>query len=78
MESVEFLRPSGSKRAELERATADEWYERGNAFRKESKWHEAINCYIQAIELDPDSPAVEAKRMLDDIMAFYCKDMYNP
>ena len=78
MESVEFLRPSGSKRAELERATADEWYERGNAFRKESKWHEAINCYIRAIELDPDSPAVEAKRMLDDIMAFYCKDMYNP
>ena len=78
MESVEFLRPSGSKRAELERATADEWYERGNAFRKEPKWHEAINCYIQAIELDPDSPAVEAKRMLDDIMAFYCKDMYNP
>ena len=78
MESVEFLRPSGSKRAELERATAEEWYERGNAFRKESKWHEAINCYIQAIELDPDSPAVEAKRMLDDIMAYYCKDMYNP
>ena len=62
--------------------TAQEWYEQGNAFRKESKWHEAINCYIQAIAqaiaLDPDSPAVEAKRMLDDIMAFYCKDMYNP
>ena len=37
-----------------------------------------INAYIQAIELDPESPAVEAKRMLDDIMAFYCKDMYNP
>ena len=52
--------------------TAQEWYEQGNAFRKESKWHD------QAIELDPDSPAVEAKRMLDDIMAFYCKDMYNP
>ena len=49
--------------------TAQEWYEQGNAYRKESKWHEAINCYIQAIALDPDSPAVEAKRMLDDIMA---------
>ena len=24
------------------------------------------------------SAAVEAKRMLDDIMAFYCKYMYNP
>ncbi len=59
-------------------ATAEEWYEQGNTFRKQSKWHEAINCYIRAIELDPDSPAVEAKRMLDDIMAFYCKDMYNP
>ena len=33
--------------------TAQEWYEQGNAFRKESKWHEAINCYIQAIALDP-------------------------
>ena len=58
--------------------TAEEWYERGNALRKQSLWSEAINCYIRAIELDPDSPAVEAKRMLDDIMAFYCKDMYNP
>ena len=54
--------------------TAEEYYQKGNEYRKQSQWHEAINCYIQAIELDPDSPAVEAKRMLDDIMAFYCKD----
>ena len=58
--------------------TAAEWYQQGNEARKVGTWHEAINCYIQAIELDPNSPAVEAKRMLDDIMAFYCKDMYNP
>ena len=58
--------------------TAQKWYEKGNEARKQGLWHEAINNYIQAIELDPDSPAVEAKRMLDDIMAFYCKDMYNP
>ena len=76
MKSEEFLSPEGEILAP--NATAQEWYEKGNAFRKESKWHEAINCYIQAIALDPDSPAVEAKRMLDDIMAFYCKDMYNP
>jgi len=57
---------------------AEEYYQKGNEARKQGLWHEAINCYIQAIELDPDSPAVEAKRMLDDIMAFYCKDMYNP
>jgi len=58
--------------------TAQEWYEQGNEARKRGAWHEAINAYIQAIELDPESPAVEAKRMLDDIMAYYCKDMYNP
>ena len=57
--------------------TAQEYYEQGNEARKCGQWHEAINSYIQAIEL-PESPAVEAKRMLDDIMAFYCKDMYNP
>jgi outer membrane protein assembly factor BamD (BamD/ComL family) len=58
--------------------TAQEWYEKGNAYRKQQQWHEAINCYMRAAELDPESPAVEAKKMLDDIMAFYCKDMYNP
>ena len=58
--------------------TAEEYYQLGNEARKRGQWHEAINNYIQAIALDPDSPAVEAKRTLDDIMAFYCKDMYNP
>lgn len=58
--------------------TAEEWYQKGNEARKQSQWHEAINCYIQAIDLDPESPAVEAKRMLEDIMAYYHKDMYNP
>ena len=59
-------------------AAAEAFYQQGNEARKRGQWHEAINNYIQAIALDPDSPAVEAKHMLDDIMAFYCKDMYNP
>ena len=58
--------------------TAADWYQKGNEARKQSQWHEAINCYMEAIRLDPDSPAVAAKQMLDDIMSFYCKDMYNP
>ncbi|MCR4583064.1 MAG: tetratricopeptide repeat protein [Prevotella sp.] len=58
--------------------TAEEYYQQGNAFRRRGEWHEAINCYIRATELDPDSPAAEAKRMLDDILAYYNKDMYNP
>ena len=63
---------------EEKKMTAQEFYEQGNAFRRQGLWHEAINCYIQAVELDPDSPAAEAKRMLDDIMGYYCKDLYNP
>ena len=58
--------------------TADDYYKKGNEARRHGLWHEAINCYIEAARLDPDSPAVEGKRMLDDIMAFYHKDAYNP
>lgn len=58
--------------------TAEEYYQKGNEARKRGLWHEAINNYTLAAELDPDSPAVEARKMLEDIMNFYCKDMYNP
>lgn len=58
--------------------TAEEYYRQGNAYRKQGNWQEAVNYYIKAIELDPESPAVEAKQMLDDIFAYYNKDMYNP
>ena len=34
--------------------------------------------YLEAIALDPESPAVHAKEMLDDILNFYHKDYYNP
>lgn len=62
----------------MQQTKSDELYERGNVFRKQGNWQEAINCYIEAIELNPDSPAVEAKAMLDDILNFYNKDAYNP
>jgi tetratricopeptide (TPR) repeat protein len=58
--------------------TAEEYYQCGNEYRKEGNWQEALNNYMEAIELDPDSPAVEAKRMLEDILNYYNKDMYNP
>ena len=58
--------------------SADELYRQGNEYRRQGLFHEAINCYIEAGRLDPGSPAVEARRMLEDIMNFYCKDLYNP
>lgn len=58
--------------------TAEEWYHKGNEYRRQSDWQHALNCYMEAIDLDPDSPAVEAKEMIDNILSFYNKDAYNP
>lgn len=58
--------------------TAEEYFKLGNEFRNKGNYQEALNNYIAAIELDPNSPAVHAKEMLDSIMSYYCKEMYNP
>ena len=42
--------------------TAEDYYKRGNEFRKRGNWQEALNNYLEAIALDPDSPAAEAKK----------------
>ncbi len=58
--------------------TAEEYYKEGNAWRKRGDFKRALDCYLEAEALDPESPAVAAREMLDGIMDFYCKDYYNP
>lgn len=58
--------------------SSEEYYEQGNAFRREGNFTEAMNCYMEAVHIDAGSPAAEALKMLRDIMDFYCKDIYNP
>lgn len=58
--------------------TSEEWYQRGNDYSRKQDFQKALQCYMEAIALDPESPAVEAKEMLDNIYSFYCRDMYNP
>ena len=58
--------------------TAEEYYQEGNAWRKQGDFKRALDSYMEAIALDPESPAVAAQEMWDDIMSFYCKDYYNP
>ena len=50
---------------------------RGNAYRKKGDWKQALDNYQYAIDLNPDSPAVQARKMAIDILNFYHKDMYN-
>ena len=61
-----------------EEPTHDEpYYLLGNAYRKQGNWQLALNNYLEAIERNPDSPAVNAHKMMMDILNFYNKDMYN-
>ena len=66
------------------------YYLRGNAYRKKGDWKQALDNYQYAIELNPDSPAVQAyskfssgdpavqaRKMVIDILNFYHKDMFN-
>jgi len=53
------------------------YYLRGNAYRKQGNWQQALNNYQYAIDLNPNSPALQAHKMVMDILNFYNKDMYN-
>lgn len=53
-------------------------YEQGNQYRKQQQWSLALNAYEQAAALDPTSPAVHARQMLQQIMDYRCKEYYNP
>lgn len=53
------------------------FYLLGNAWRKKGNWQMAMNNYLEAIHLNPESPAAQALEIAEEILAFYNKDMYN-
>ena len=53
------------------------YYLLGNAYRKQGNWQQALNNYQYAIDLNAESPAVEARSVLMNILEFFNKDMYN-
>lgn len=57
---------------------SQDYYEQGNAYRRQGNWQKALECYAEAIELNPDSLAVHARDMLNSILGFYSKDALNP
>ena len=62
---------------ETEQTDDEAYYLLGNAYRKQGNWQMALNNYLEAIERNPGSPAVQAHQMMMDILNFYNKDMYN-
>ena len=57
---------------------ANAYYLRGNAYRQQGNVRMALNSYLESMELDPDGPAAEAYRHLQELLDFYNKDHYNP
>ena len=55
----------------------DLFYLLGNAWRKKGNWQMAMNNYLEAVHLNPESPAARALEIANEILAFYNKDMYN-
>ena len=53
------------------------WYLCGKAYYNQGEIRLALNDYLQAIALNPDSPAQQAYNMAIRILNFYHKDMYN-
>ena len=57
---------------------ANAYYLRGNAYRQNGNVRMALNSYLESMELEPDGPAAEAYRHLQELLAYYHKDYYNP
>ena len=57
---------------------ANAYYLRGNAYRQNGNVRMALNSYLEAMELEHDGPAAEAYRHLQELLAYYHKDYYNP
>lgn len=55
-----------------------ELIEKGKSAFQRQNWKEAIDCYTQAIALNPNSEAVQLKQMALSILEYYHKDAYNP
>ncbi|WP_455623499.1 tetratricopeptide repeat protein [Parabacteroides sp.] len=61
-----------------ERPGSDEaWFLRGKAHYKLGNVRLALNSYLRAIEINPESPARAAYDMAIKVLDFYNKDMYN-
>lgn len=72
--AVDALVASGADRQVLAQA----YYLRGNAYRQQGDMRQAMNSYLEAIDLDPDGPAAQAYRTIQEILNFYDHDLYNP
>lgn len=58
--------------------TEAEYIQQGKEAYARMDWKTCLDSYAEAIRLNPDSEAVELRKMAMSIIEFYCKDRFNP
>ncbi len=54
------------------------YYLKGSLFWKQGDWKKAIENFLKAVEINPESPARQAYEMVMEIINFSNPDLYNP
>jgi len=55
-----------------------EYIQQGKEAYAKMDWKTCLDSYAEAIKLNPDSEAVELRKMAQNIIEFYSKDRFNP
>ncbi len=58
--------------------TEQEYIEQGDSAWKRQDWKQCLDCYTEAIRLNPNSSGKIKREMVMHIISFYHKDMLNP
>ena len=69
------LKPQTSERGSVDAHMLH--YRLGNAYYQKGDWKQAIQHYMEACEINSDSPAREKLKMTYEILDFYNKDVYG-
>ena len=77
-EALEAANEIVESKSVSKKTLANAYYLRGNAYRQNGNVRMALNSYLESMELDPDGPAAEAYRHIQELLDFYNKDYYNP
>lgn len=58
--------------------TEEEYIKQGREAFARQDWKVCLDSYTEAINKNPNSEAVELRKMAMSVIEFYCKDRFNP
>lgn len=61
----------------MQKNTAHEWIQQGHVHRRNNEMGKALECYNNALSIDPACEAQQYRQMLMQILEFGNKQIYN-